>query len=108
MTLGSQIQKVRERFGLKRVVSVGDRGMITQARIDEELRGIEGLAWIGALRSSQIAGLLEEGAIAPSLFDQKNLAEISRPDFPAECLIACRNPLLAHNSRTKRDAVLSA
>src|ERR1700704_256271 len=82
MTLGSQIQKVRERFGLKRVVIVGDRGMITQARIDEELRGIEGLAWIGALRSSQIAGLLEEGAIAPSLFDEKNLAEISSPDFP--------------------------
>src|SRR3981081_1077708 len=91
MTLGSQIQKVRERFGLKRVVIVGDRGMITQARIDEGVRGIEGLAWIGALRSSQIAGLLAEGAIAPSLFDEKNLAEISSPDFPAERLIACRN-----------------
>jgi transposase len=108
MTLGSQIQKVRERFGLKRVVIVGDRGMITQARIDEELRGIEGLAWIGALRSSQIAGLLEEGAIAPSLFDEKNLAEISSPDFPAERLIACRNPLLAQHRRTKREALLRA
>ena len=108
MTLGSQIQKVRERFGLKRVVIVGDRGMITQARIDEELRGIEGLAWIGALRSSQIAGLLEEGAIAPSLFDEKNLAEISSPDFPAERLIACRNPLLAQHRRAKREALLRA
>ena len=80
MTLGSQVKKVRERFGLRRLVIVGDRGMITQARIDQELRGIEGLAWIGALRSSQIAGLLQEGAIAPSLFDEKNLAEISSPD----------------------------
>jgi Transposase DDE domain len=108
MTLGHQIKKVRERFGLRRVVIVGDRGMITQARIDEELRGIEGLDWIGALRSSQIAGLLEEGAIAPSLFDEKNLAEISSPDFPAERLIACRNPFLAQYRRTKREALLQA
>ena len=108
MTLGNQIKKVRERFGLRRVVIVGDRGMITQARIDEELRGIEGLAWIGALRSSQIAGLLEEGAIAPSLFDEKNLAEISSPDFPDERLIACRNPFLAQYRRTKREALLRA
>jgi hypothetical protein len=108
MTLGSQIQKVRERFGLRHVVIVGDRGMITQARIDQELRGIEGLGWIGALRSSQIARLLEEGAIAPSLFDEKNLAEISSPDFPAERLIACRNPLLAQYRRTKREALLRA
>src|SRR5271165_2497457 len=108
MTLGSQVKKVRERFGLRRVVIVGDRGMITQARIDEELRGIEGLAWIGALRSSQIARLLQEGAIAPSLFDEKNLAEISSPDFPAERLIACRNPFLAQHRRTKREALLRA
>jgi transposase len=108
MTLGSQIKKVRERFGLKRVVLVGDRGMITQARIDQELRGVEGLEWIGALRSSQIAGLLEEGAIAPSLFDEKNLAEISSPDFPSERLIACRNPLLAQYRKSKREALLRA
>jgi hypothetical protein len=108
MTLGSQVKKVRERFGLRRVVIVGDRGMITQARIDEELRGLEGLAWIGALRSSQIARLLQEGAIAPSLFDEKNLAEISSPDFPAERLIACRNPFLAQHRRTKREALLRA
>ena len=108
MTLGSQIKKVRERFGLKQVVIVGDRGMITQARIDQELRGIEGLGWIGALRSSQIAGLLQEGTIAPSLFDDKNLAEISSPDFPDERLIACRNPFLAQYRRAKREALLSA
>jgi Transposase DDE domain len=108
MTLGSQIQKVRERFGLKRVVIVGDRGMITQARIDQELRGVDGLQWIGALRSSQIAGLLQEGAIAPSLFDEKNLAEINSPDYPGERLIACRNPFLARHRRTKREALLRA
>ena len=108
MTLGSQVKKVRERFGLRRLVIVGDRGMITQARIDQELRGIEGLAWIGALRSSQIAGLLQEGAIAASLFDEKNLAEISSPDFPNERLIACRNPFLAQYRRTKREALLRA
>ena len=108
MTLGSQIKKMRERFGLKQVVIVGDRGMITQARIDQELRGIEGLGWIGALRSSQIAGLLQEGTIAPSLFDDKNLAEISSPDFPDERLIACRNPFLAQYRTTKREALLSA
>jgi len=108
MTLGSQVKKVRERFGLRRVVIVGDRGMITQARIDQELRGLEGLDWIGALRSSQIAGLLQEGVIAPSLFDEKNLAEISSPDFPAERLIACRNPFLAQHRKTKREALLRA
>ena len=108
MTLGSQIKKVRERFGLKRVVIVGERGMITQARIEQELRGIEGLEWIGALRSSQIAGLLEEGAIAASLFDEKNLAEISSPDFPNERLIACRNPFLAQYRSSKREALLRA
>jgi hypothetical protein len=108
MTLGSQIAKVRERFGLQRVVIVGDRGMITQARIDQELRDIEGLQWIGALRSSQIATLVQEGTIAASLFDEKNLAEISSPDFPAERLIACRNPWLAQYRATKREALLRA
>ena len=82
--------------------------MITQARIEQELRGIEGLEWIGALRSSQIAGLLQEGAIAASLFDEKNLAEISSPDFPNERLIACRNPFLAQYRSSKREALLRA
>ena len=81
MTLGSQIKKVRERFGLKQVVIVGDRGMITQARIDQELRGIDGLGWIGALRSSQIAGLLQEGAMLAVIRSWPNTAEPSVRHF---------------------------
>jgi transposase len=108
MTLGAQVQKLRQRFGFKRLVLVGDRGMITQARIDEELRGVEGLAWITALRSHQIARLVEEGALAQSLFDERNLAEISSPDYPGERLVACRNPLLAERRRHKRESLLAA
>jgi transposase len=108
MTLGTQIEKLRTRFSLKRVVLVGDRGMITQARIDSELRPIEGLEWISALRSSQIAGLVEEGAVAASLFDERNLAEIESPDFPGERLVACRNPFLAEHRRLKRQELLAA
>ena len=108
MTLGSQVEKLRKRFELKRLILVGDRGMITQARIDQELRAVEGLEWISALRSSQIGQLIEEGILAESLFDQRNLAEISSPDFPGERLIACRNPLLAERRRIKREALLAA
>ena len=108
MTLGAQILKLRQRFGLQRIVLVGDRGMITQARIDEELRGVEGLAWITALRSSQIAHLIAEGALGQSLFDQRHLAEITSPEFPGERLVACRNPLLAERRRSKRETLLCA
>src|ERR1700738_3702079 len=108
MTLAAQVDKLRQRFELKQLVLVGDRGMITQARIDQELRGIEGLQWISALRSSQIAHLIEEGTLAQSLFDQRNLAEISSPDFPGERLVACRNPLLAERRRNKREDLLAA
>ena len=108
MTLGAQVHKLRTRFGLKRLVLVGDRGMITQARIDEELRVVEGLAWITALRSCQIAPLVAEGALAESLFDQRNLAEITSPDYPGERLVACRNPLLAERRRLKRESLLRA
>lgn len=108
LTLGAQISKLRQRFGLRHVVLVGDRGMITQARIDEELRGVEGLDWISALRSGQIAGLAEDGLIEPSLFDQKNLAEIQSPDFPGERLVVCRNPLLARSRAYKREELLCA
>ena len=107
-TLGSQILKLRERFGLRRLVLVGDRGMITQARIDEELRGVEGLDWITALRSSQIAALARNGLIEQSLFDEKNLAEIQSPDFPGERLVVCRNPLLASSRARKREELLQA
>lgn len=108
MTLGSQIQKVRDRFGIKKVVLVGDRGMITQARIDEELRDVEGLDWITALRSSAILKLADQGLIEASLFDQTNLAEIQSPDFPGERLMVCRNPLLARSRAYKREELLAA
>jgi len=107
-TLGSQILKLRKRFGLRRLVLVGDRGMITQARIDQELRGIEGLDWITALRSSQIAALARNGLIEQSLFDEKNLAEIQSPDFPGERLVVCRNPVLAFSRARKREELLQA
>ena len=108
MSLGVQIKKLRVSFGIKRLVLVGDRGMITQARIDEELRGVDGLDWISALRSSQIAELAAGGLIETSLFDQKNLAEISSPDFPDERLVVCRNPLLARSRAYKREELLKA
>jgi transposase len=108
MTLGSQIQKVRGRFGINTLILVGDRGMITQARIDEELRDVEGLEWITALRSSAILKLADQGLIEPSLFDQTHLAQIHSPDFPGERLIVCRNPLLARSRAYKREDLLAA
>jgi transposase len=107
-TVGKQIEKILHRFGLKRVVMVGDRGMLTQARIDEELRPIEGLDWISALRSSQISSLVESSTIQMELFDQPNLAEISSPDFPGERLVVCRNPALAARRSHKREALLTS
>ena len=108
MTLATQIKKLRQHFGLRNLVLVGDRGMITQARIEEELRGVEGLDWITALRSGQIADLAAEGLIEHSLFDQKNLAEIQSPDFPDGRLVVCRNPLLARSRAHKREELLCA
>jgi hypothetical protein len=107
-TLASQVEKVRERFGLKRVVFVGDRGMLTDARITEELRPVKGLDWITALRAPTIRSLAQQGAIQPSLFDEVGLAEINSPDFPGERLIACRNPFLADERRRKREELLQA
>ena len=107
-TLGSQIKKLRERFGLKRVVLVGDRGMITEARIREELSPVEGLDWITALRGPAIRLLAEEGAIQLSLFDERDLAELFSPQYPGERLIACRNPLLAQERAWKRKELLLA
>ena len=107
-TLDSQVQKVRKRFGIERVVMVGDRGMITHRRIDEELRGVEGLDWITALRADTIKKLASAGLIESSLFDERDLAEIQSPDFPAERLIVCRNPLLADQRSRKREELLVA
>jgi len=107
-TLGSQIQKVRTRFGLKRVIFVGDRGMITAKRIDEELRGVEGLDWITALRADSIKKLAEQQVIQLSFFDEKDLAVVTSPDYPGERLVVCRNPLLAEERARKREELLQA
>lgn len=107
-TLGSQIEKVRKRFGLQRVVFVGDRGMITSARIREEFAGVEGLDWITALRADAIKKLAQAGAVDMSLFDEHDLAEVVSPDYPGERLIVCRNPLLADERSRKRTELLAA
>jgi transposase len=107
MTLSTQIDKLKERFGLSRVVLVGDRGMITSARIRDELKPA-GLDWITALRAPQIRALLDTGAFQLSLFDERDLAEITSPEFPGERLVVCKNPLLAEERARKREDVLQA
>jgi len=107
-TLRSQIKKIRKSFRLERVILVGDRGMITEARIREELAPVEGLDWITALRSPAIGALIKQGAIQLSLFDQQDLAEIISPDYPNERLIACLNPVLAEERGRKREELLKA
>ena len=107
-TLGSQVEKLIERFGLKRVILVGDRGLITAKRIDEELRGVEGLDWVTALRADNIRKLVVEGTIEMSLFDERDLAEVSSPEYPGERLVVCRNPLLAEERARKREQLLQA
>jgi transposase len=106
-TVADQIDKLTKRFHLSRVVLVGDRGMLTEPQI-EKLRQRPGLGWISALRSTAIRKLLEDGVLQRSFFDQKNLAEISSPDFPGERLMACFNPLLAEKRRRKREELLEA
>ena len=106
-TLGTQIDKLRRRFRLSRVVLVGDHGMLTEARIREEVKPA-GLEWITALRAPAIRGLASGGTVQLSLFDERALAEIHHRDFPGERLIACRNPLLAEERARKREALLQA
>jgi transposase len=106
-TIPDQVAKLRQRFALTRVVLVGDRGMLTQTRIDA-LRRHPGLGWISALRSEAIRELLEGGALQRSRFDEVDLAEIASPDFPGERLVACYNPLLAQRRREKRRRLLRA
>jgi transposase len=101
------VARVRKRFGIETVVFVGDRGMITSARINEDLRDVEGLEWISALRSDSIRQLYEAGRIDRSLFDETDLAEITAEElFPGERLIVCRNPLLADERARKRETLL--
>jgi hypothetical protein len=107
MTLTSQVHKLKARFGLDRVVVVGDRGMITSARIRADLEPA-GLDWITALRGPKIQELANGGPLQLSLFDDRDLAEIASPDYPGERLIVCRNPLLAAERRRKRADLLAA
>jgi hypothetical protein len=107
-TLKTQIAKLRQRFGLCRVVLVGDRGMITQARITEELQPA-GVDWITTLRAPAIQALArDDGPLQISLFDERDLVEITSPDYPGERLIVCRNPALAEERGRKRDELLAA
>jgi len=107
-TVASQVAKLRQRFDLKRIVLVGDRGMITDARIREDLAKVEGLDWITALRAPAIAALVEGGSLQLSLFDKKDLAEITDPAYPGERLMVCKNPLLAEQRARKRRELLDA
>jgi hypothetical protein len=106
-TVPDQVEKLRSRFGLGRVVLVGDRGMLTQAQITT-LRELPQLGWICALPSRDIRRLADEGLVERSLFDRCGLAEIASPDFPGERLVVCMNPLLADERRRKRDELLAA
>lgn len=107
LTFLPAVQRVRERFGLQQVVMVGDRGMVSQKAIDE-LRGQGGIDWITALKSVSIRGLVEQGHLQLGLFDQRNLAEITSPEYPGERLVACRNDALAQLRAHKRESLLQA
>jgi len=106
-TVPDQVEKLRGRFGLSRVVLVGDRGMLTDAQI-RQLRRHPELGWISALRGPAIRELVDAGNLQLSLFDEQNLAEIHSPDYPGERLVACFNPLLADERRRKRQELLAA
>ena len=106
-TVPDQVEKVRGRFGLQRVVLVGDRGLLTETQINH-LKRYPGLGWISALRHHQIRRLVESEAVQLSLFDERHLAEVRSPDYPGERLIVCHNPLLAEHRRQKREALLTA
>ena len=106
-TLLPQVEKVRESFGIKRLVLVGDRGMISQKQIDE-LKQLDGVLWITALKSGGIAKLVDDGRLQLGLFDERNLFELQHSEYPGERLIACRNPELARLRAHKRQSLLDA
>jgi transposase len=106
-TLTAQIDKLKTRFELANIALVGDRGMLTSARIRDELRPAH-LDWISALRAPQIKTLVEDGALQLSLFDEQNLFEITHPDYPGERLVCCHNPALADERARKRAELLAA
>ena len=108
LTVARQVDKLRSRFGLQRVVLVGDRGMLTAARIREDLASVDGLRWITTLRAPTIRKLVAAGTVTPSLFDERDLAEVTSNEFPGERLIVCRNPLLAAERHRKRNELLAS
>src|ERR1700678_210854 len=107
-TVATQVNKLRQRFGLSDMVLIGDRGMITSARIREDLPASHGIQWISALRATQIQKLATGGQLQMSVFDQTDLVEIAHPNFPGERLIVCFNPLLAEERARKRPELLAA
>lgn len=106
-TLLPEITRLREDFGIEQLVMVGDRGMISQKAIDA-MRETDGVGWITALKSASIRVLIEQGHLQLGLFDERNLVELSSPDYPGERLVACRNPELARLRAHKREALLAA
>lgn len=106
-TVPAQVEKLRERFGLKRVVLVGDRGMITTTQVTK-LKEYSGMGWISALRGQTIRKLINKGRFERSLFDDRNIAEFQSPEFPGERLVACYNPLLDDRRKRKREELLVA
>jgi Transposase DDE domain len=106
-TVASQVDKVKDRFGISQVVLVGDRGMLTAARLREDVRPA-GLDWITALRAPQVKKLVRDGDLQLTLFDTQDLAEITSPDFPGERLVACMNPFLEAERARKRESLLAA
>jgi transposase len=106
-TVPAQVNTLKQRFGLDRVILVGDRGMLTQTQIDE-LKRHPGVGWISALRSEKVRQLVDQKHLQLSLFDEQNLAEIHSPDFPGERLMACFNPLLGEERKRKRRELLDA
>jgi len=106
-TVASQVTKVKDRFGITKVVLVGDRGMLTAARLRQDVRP-GGLDWITALRAPQVKKLVRDGDLQLTLFDVQDLAEITSPDFPGERLVACMNPFLEAERARKRESLLAA
>jgi transposase len=107
-TVGAQVVKLKERFGIERIAWAGDRGMLTSARIEQVLKP-QGMDWVSSLRAPQIAQLAaEHGPFQPSLFDERNLLELTSQHFPDERLVVCRNPLLAEERARKRQELLAA
>jgi transposase len=106
-TLLPEVQRVRERFGIEQLVMVGDRGMISQTQITA-LQALVGVDWITALKTGALRALLAEGHLQLGLFDERNLFELTHPDYPGERLVACRNPELAKLRAHKRQALLAA